>query len=372
MRILFQGAGAIGIAGAALFGDRHETVVVTRTPLERPQAVYPLRVGWFDELAQDDASGVDAARDAASTRRVTITDWAGIEEAGGFRLKPGRNDGVANGGAGRGPGGSRIDDGDPDSEATARRGAGVSITEARRHWQRGRSRRARDRRIQDSWDLVVLTTRPGDLDEDVAAAIRAVAPRWVAITSQVDGDLEVARSLFPGAEVVVFGPAFLSERTTSHTVRYWTPLGATAFFVAGSAETVRRLTRALGSLVLPVPLEALLVPPAVFMPFVAELSIDGGEWDELLTHLRRPSDAAAEAVRAVTGVPVPILPAVARAVLELAERASPIPMREYAGRHFARHGGQTLAMLDGWIARATEHAALTEIVEQLRTKADRY
>ncbi|MBE8146831.1 hypothetical protein IOD13_13650 [Brevibacterium casei] len=41
MRILFQGAGAIGIAGAALFGDRHETVVVTRTPLERPQAVYP-------------------------------------------------------------------------------------------------------------------------------------------------------------------------------------------------------------------------------------------------------------------------------------------------------------------------------------------
>ncbi|WP_131247960.1 hypothetical protein [Brevibacterium casei] len=343
MRILFQGAGAIGIAGAALFGDRHETVVVTRTPLERPQAVYPLRVGWFDELAHDGASGVDAALDAASTRRVTITDWAGIEEAGGFRLKPG-------------------------SETAAADGTGVSVAEARRHWQRGRSRRARDRRIQDSWDLVVLTTRPGDLDEDVAAAIRAVAPRWVAITSQVDGDLEVARSLFPGAEVVVFGPAFLSERTTSHTVRYWTPLGATAFFVAGSAETVRRLTRALGSLVLPVPLEALLVPPAVFMPFVAELSIDGGEWDELLTHLRRPSDAAAEAVRAVTGVPVPILPAVARAVLELAERVSPIPMREYAGLHFSRHEGQTLAMLDGWIARAPEHAALTEIADGLRAK----
>lgn len=343
MRILFQGAGAIGIAGAALFGDRHETVVVTRTPLERPQAVYPLRVGWFDELAHDDASGDDAARDAASTRRVTITDWAGIEEAGGFRLKPG-------------------------SETAAADGTGVSVAEARRHWQRGRSRRARDRRIQDSWDLVVLTTRPGDLDEDVAAAIRAVAPRWVAITSQVDGDLEVARSLFPGAEVVVFGPAFLSERTTSHTVRFWTPLGATAFFVAGPAEPVRRLTRALGSLVLPVPLEALLVPPAVFMPFVAELSIDGGEWDELLTHLRRPSDAAAEAVRAVTGVPVPILPAVARAVLELAERVSPIPMREYAGRHFARHERQTLAMLDGWIARAPEHAALTEIADGLRAK----
>ncbi|NNV08975.1 hypothetical protein ETC03_22650, partial [Geobacillus sp. MMMUD3] len=171
-----------------------------------------------------------------------------------------------------------------------------------------------------------------------------------------------------GAEVVVFGPAFLSERTTSHTVRFWTPLGATAFFVAGPAEPVRRLTRALGSLVLPVPLEALLVPPAVFTPFFAELSIDGGEWDELLTHLRRPSDAAAEAVRAVTGVPVPILPAVARAVLELAERVSPIPMREYAGRHFARHERQTLAMLDGCIARAPEHAALTEIADGLRAK----
>lgn len=347
MRILFQGAGAIGIAGAALFGDRHETVVVTRTPLERPQAVYPLRVGWFDELAQDDASGVDAARDAASTRRVTITDWAGIEEAGGFRLKPGSDEG---------------------SETAAADGTGVSITEARRHWQRGRSRNARDRRVQDSWDLVVLTTRPGDLDEDVAAAVRAVAPRWVAITSQVDGDLEVARSLFPGAEVVVFGPAFLSERTTSHTVRFWTPLGATAFFVAGPAEPVRRLTRALGSLVLPVPLEALLVPPAVFMPFVAELSAEGGDWGGLLTHLRLPSAGASEALRAVTGVPVPVLPAVAKVVLELADRVSPIPMREYAGRHFARHERQTLAMLDGWIARAPEHAALTEIADGLRAK----
>ena len=376
MRILFQGAGAIGIAGAALFGDRHETVVVTRTPLQRPQAVYPLRVGWFDDLAHDDATST-GARDAASTRRVTITDWAGIEDAGGFRLKPGGDDGFARGSAGRESGGS---DGDPDGETTDRRGTGVSIAEARRHGQRGRRRSPRDRRVQDSWDLVVLTTRPVDLDDEVAAAIRAVAPRWVAITSQVDEDLEVARSLFPGAEVVVFGPAFLSERLESpaasgtggpgREVRFWTPLGAPVFLVAGPAAPVRRLSRELGSLVLPVPLEALLASPAVFMPFVAELSAEGGDWGELLTHLRLPSAGASEALRAVTGVPVLVLPAVARVVLELADRVSPIPMREYAGRHFARHEGQTLAMLDGWIARAPEHAALSELADGLRARLD--
>lgn len=354
MRILFQGAGAIGIAGAALFGYRHETVVVTRTPLQRPKAVYPLRVEWFDDLAHDDTTST-GARDAAARRRVTITDWAGIEAAGGFRLKPG-------------------------GETTARRGTGVSIAEARRHWQRGRRRSSRDRRVQDSWDLVVLTTRPGDLDDEVAAAIRAVAPRWVAITSQVDGDLEVARSLFPGAEVVVFGPAFLSERLESPAapgadglgaeVRYWTPLGAPIFLVAGPAAPVRRLNRELGALVLPVPLEALLASPAVFMPFVAELSAEGGDWGGLLTHLRLPSAGASEALRAVTGVPVPVLPAVARIVLELADRVSPIPMREYSGRHFARHEGQTLAMLDGWIARAPEHAALSELADELRARLD--
>ncbi|RAG66732.1 hypothetical protein DN536_36205 [Burkholderia multivorans] len=77
---------------------------------------------------------------------------------------------------------------------------------------------------------------------------------------------------------------------------------------------------------------------------------------------------AAEAVRDEVARSAPDLPAVARAVLELAERVSPIPMREYAGRHFSRHERQTLAMFDGWIPRAPEHAALTEIADGLRAK----
>ena len=69
---------------------------------------------------------------------------------------------------------------------------------------------------------------------------------------------------------------------------------------------------------------------------------------------------------AVDYVPVPVVPAVARMVLEAADRISPIPMREYAGRHFARHEGQTLAMLDGWISAAREHEALSELADELR------
>lgn len=380
MRILFQGAGAIGIAGAALFGDRHEVVVVTREGRDGsgPAAAYPHRVGWFDAQPRRSAEAAGAggamagcestwwASDIAETRRVTITDWAGIADAGGFRLTSAGSVGSgsrAGGGTGTGRG------------AQAAVGAGISIAEATRHWQRGRRRRARDRRVQDSWDLVVLTTRPGDLDEDVASAIRAVAPRWLAITSLVDGDVNVARSLFPGAEVVIFAPTFLSERigslATDPEVRYWTPLRAPVFFAAGPTHPVRRLGRVLGSLVMPVPTKALLVPPAVFIPYVAELSARGGDWAQLLGHLRRPSEAATEAIGGASGMGVPMLPAVARVVLEALEGISPIPMRDYAGRHFARHEGQTLAMLEGWIGSAREHEALSALADELRGRTDR-
>ncbi|MGO1917905.1 MAG: hypothetical protein ACTH49_11550, partial [Brevibacterium aurantiacum] len=64
-----------------------------------------------------------------------------------------------------------------------------------------------------SWDLVVLTTRPGDLDEPVAASISGIRPSIIAITSQVDGDRDIAVSMFPESEILVFSPALLSERT---------------------------------------------------------------------------------------------------------------------------------------------------------------
>lgn len=360
MRVLFQGAGAIGIAGAALFGGRHEVAVVSRSRRNGASAAFPQRVSVLEAPVFRGAEETNAST-VAETRRVTVTDWAGIEAAGGFRLHSDTASNEAKGSA--------------DVARGSAVGRGVTIAQARRYAQRGTRRSARDRRVQDSWDLVVLTTRPGDLDEEVAAAIRAVAPRWVAITSQVDGDLDVARSLFPGTEVVVFGPAFLSERVDAspatpagREVRYWSPFGAPTFLVAGPKHAVRRLSPELGSLVVPVPMKALLVSPAVFMPFVAELSVRGGDWEALLDHLDLPSAAASEAIEAAAGIRVPIVPEAARAVLEVIERISPISLPEYAGRHFARHEGQTLDMLDGWIARARDRAVLSELAGEMRSR----
>lgn len=325
MRILFQGAGAIGIAGAALFTQKHEVAVATRTSMSRARGVYPRRVSHLDSGpsfpqnplqnfqrklgaekraaeklgAEWSAAGVDA------TRRVAITDWAGAMV-----------------GSSRSP-----------------------------------------RRTHGAWDLLVLTTRPGDLDPAVTSAVRELAPAFLAITSQVDGDLSVARSQFPGAEVVIFSPAFLSERVDSSAasaagrqVRYWAPAGLPRFLMAGRRHAVARLSRALGPLVLPVPLTALTASPAVFMPYVAELSVRSGNWNELKAHLRRPTAGAKEAVRSVTGLPLPMSTTVARLVLEALEIIVPIDVTVYAGRHFGRHRKQTLDMLDGWAQRSEEQS----------------
>ena len=294
MRILFQGAGAIGIAGAALFTQKHEVAVATRTPRPRTQSAYPRRVSHR-------VAGV------GSTRRVSLTDWPGAQADSG-------------------------------------------------------------------WDLLVLTTRPGDLEPAVTSAVRELAPSFLAITSQVDGDLEIARSTFPDAEVVIFSPAFLSERVDSveasasgRQVRYWAPAGLPRFLIAGRAHAVARLSHALRPLVLPVPLAALTASPAVFIPYVAELSTRGESWTELKTHLPRPTAGAKEAVRAVTGLSPPMSKAVARIVLEALEVIVPLDVTEYAGRHFARHREQTLDMVEGWAQRREEQSpALHSQAQSLR------
>lgn len=211
----------------------------------------------------------------------------------------------------------------------------------------------------ESWDLVVLTTRPGDLDDGVAASIVALRPGIIAITSQVDGDRDIAASRFPDSEILVFSPAFLSERTVGRNVRYWRPPGMPVFMASGRRETLRGLRRTLGSLIVGVPALMISAPPAVFIPYVAELSVREGNWPGLKTHLRRPTSAAAEAVHAVTGVRLPMSARGAGLVLDALERFVPIDVSEYAGRHFGRHEGQTLDMLDGWIRRDAERASAT-------------
>lgn len=353
MRVLFQGAGAIGVAGAALFGDRHEASVASRTPSPRPRAAFPRRVGNLDSSpsrvpsadgGRDDAVRDDAGwrvGDVAATRRVTVIDWADAREAG----------------------------------ATLRSG--------------GRQRRRRDR----PWDLIVLTTRPGDLDHDVADAIAECAPVFLAITSQVADDLRLARSMFPGIEVLIFGPAILSERVDAsevpvdgRQVRYWAPAGLPRFLIAGRSHAVSRLSRSLGALVLPVPVPMVTMPPAVFIPYAGELSAHNGRWAALRSHLRRPTKAAAEAVHALTGVRLPMSASLAGLILDAMERVVPFDVGEYAGRHFGRHEGQTLDMLEAWIARETERspgrvaaptdehlpaAALRDLAQALRPRVTR-
>lgn len=68
---------------------------------------------------------------------------------------------------------------------------------------------------------------------------------------------------------------------------------------------VRALVSRLGRLVLPVPMEVVILPPTVFIPFVAELSVREGSWAALKSHLDRPAKAASEAVRTRLGVQVP-------------------------------------------------------------------
>ncbi|MGO2038194.1 MAG: hypothetical protein ACTH2U_17095 [Brevibacterium sp.] len=399
MRILFQGAGAISIAGAALFTDRHEVAVATRASLSRPQAAFPRRIGWLDPGRARSAgpqwrSGTDRGR------RESLAAIPEVATAGGMAKVNGPGTGWT-----------------VSEVASTRRvtvtGWDTLLDEVRR----GATTRPR---MRVRWDLVVLTTRPGDLDGAVASAINECAPTFIATTSQVEGDLDRTRELFPGAEVVVFGPAFLSERldagedehgedgrsedgrsedrrsaeeldgaaaTTGREVRYWAPAGAPRFLLAGKLGSlgggtdtaVRRLSRGLGSLVLPVPLAALIRTPAVFIPFVAELSIRDGSWAELKSHLRRPSAAASEAVRAATGLCAPRSTPLARVIIEAVERIVPLDVTEYAGRHFARHEGQTLAMLEGWARQlagratsgdrpATAAPALESLVRALAAK----
>lgn len=372
MRILFQGAGAISIAGAALFTDRHEVAVATRASIPRPHAAFPRRIVWLDP-GQARSAGPQWRSGTDRGRRESLAAIPEVATAGGLPKVNGPGTGWT-----------------VSEVASTRRvtvtGWDTLLDEVRR----GATTRPR---MRVRWDLVVLTTRPGDLDGAVASAINECAPTFIATTSQVEGDLDRTRELFPGAEVVVFGPAFLSERldagedghgedgrsedgrsaeeldgaaaTTGREVRYWAPAGAPRFLLAGKLGSlgggtdtaVRRLSRGLGSLVLPVPLPALIRTPAVFIPFVAELSIRDGSWAELKSHLRRPSAAASEAVRAATGLCAPRSTPFARVIIEAVERIVPLDVTEYAGRHFARHEGQTLAMLEGWARQLAGRAA---------------
>src|SRR5699024_4788790 len=141
------------------------------------------------------------------------------------------------------------------------------------------------------------------------------------------------------------------------------PIGAPRFLLAGRAAAVRRLARGLGRLALPAPTSAVVLPPTGFIPCVAGLRIQRGDWAGRRSRLHRPAQAAAEAVSARLGGPVPTPALIARCVLESLERIVPIDVTAYAGRHFARHRGQTRDMLAGWAAAESSPALHAQIAE---------
>src|SRR5699024_12394858 len=116
-------------------------------------------------------------------------------------------------------------------------------------------------------------------DRQFASASRRIAPRHIAITRQVEGDLDRVRTEFPAAEVVVFAPLFLSERVeagaapSGREVRYWAPIGAPRFLLAGRAAAVRRPARGLGRYGLPAPTRAVVLTSVVVINYVSALSL---------------------------------------------------------------------------------------------------
>ena len=202
------------------------------------------------------------------------------------------------------------------------------------------------------WDLIVLTTRPGETDPAVLDFATAFAP-LVATTSQVPGDLG-ALAARAGAAVLL-APAFLSDAASRDPLRVtaWYP-GRRLFVAAGEPAHVDAATALLAGAATPGTEESVLTGAARTMPYLAELVVAHGDWNALNHNLRRPAAAAAEALGALTGRAHRVPPAVqARVALAALSALAPFDFPAYAAQHFTRHAGQTLAMLDAWRAAAT-------------------
>ncbi|MCS3779631.1 hypothetical protein [Tsukamurella ocularis] len=223
-------------------------------------------------------------------------------------------------------------------------------------------------------DLLVLTSAPGELDDEVAAALAASRPRVVGVTSPVIGDAAIAQRVFPGADVATLAPGLLSfatSRGTETRAEYWVPPLTPAFSavaVEGSSRDLpRRLVREYPAVIGRVPARAVAAVGTLMVPYAAELAVVGGDWPTFLRRLRRPGRAMAEAMRVDVGLPVFAPPAiVVRAVLRQLCRTAPFDFPKFAGNHFVRHADQSLRILDAWRAmtpRATP--ALDSLREDL-------
>ncbi len=203
-------------------------------------------------------------------------------------------------------------------------------------------------------DLLILTSAPGELDDSVAAALAAVRPETVGVSSPVIGDAAIAQRMFPDADVVTLAPGLLSfatARGTETRAEYWVPPLTPAFAAVADGELPRRLADQYPGVIRRAPARAVAAVGAAMVPYAAELAIAGGHWPTFLRNLRRPGRGTAEAMRVDLGVPVPAPPPiVVRAVLRRLGRTAPFDLPTFAGNHFVRHAEQSLRILDAWRA----------------------
>ncbi len=208
-----------------------------------------------------------------------------------------------------------------------------------------------------SVDLLILTSAPGELDDEIVAGLVAARPALVGVTSPVIGDAAVAARMFRDAEIVTLAPALLSfatSRGTETRAEFWVPPLTPAFAavdVEGSPGAARRVAADYPAVIRRTPERMTAAVGAVMVPYAAELAIAGGAWATFLRRLRRPGRAAAEALRIDPRLPVPAPPPLlVRAALRVAERRVPFDFPKFAGNHFVRHADQSLRILDAWRA----------------------
>lgn len=207
-------------------------------------------------------------------------------------------------------------------------------------------------------DLLILTSAPGGLDDEVAAALASARPAAVGVTSPVIGDAAVAERMFPGTGIATLAPGLLSfatARGTETRAEYWVPPLARAFSAVAVEGSDRDLPRRLAAeyprVIGRAPARGVAAVGAAMVPYAAELAIVGGDWPTFLRRLERPGRAMAEAMRVDVGLPAfAPPPIVVRAVLRQLCRTVPFDFPKFAGNHFVRHAGQSLRILDTWRA----------------------
>lgn len=212
-------------------------------------------------------------------------------------------------------------------------------------------------------DLLLLTSTPRNFDQRVIDALVALTPSVVAVVSPLMDDVAVARELFPHSDVVVLAPALLSsvaDRSRDVRAEFWVPPLTRPFVavaVPGGGRSGRSPERELASVFPSVigtaPERLLRYAHALMVPFAAELAAAQGQWSVFRLRLRRPSRAAGEAMSSLGRVRLPGPPvAFVAAVLAVGVRFAPFDIPDFAGRHFVRHAGQSVDMLDEWRSMA--------------------